>query len=199
MKDPHRPDTRRTATATARPSSPEGVPEERFREIVDSFGAAFRRLVGVYEFDQALREDLLQEILLSLWRALPGFRGDSSLRTWAFRVAHNTALKHQRGQGRARHRIEEYARDTPTPEATLDDDPATVSEKREDVLRLQRLVGELAPPDRQLVVLQLEGLSGAEIGEVAGLSATNASTRLHRLRAKLARRLDEETRKERDE
>jgi RNA polymerase sigma-70 factor (ECF subfamily) len=86
-----------------------------------------------------------------------------------------------------------YARDASTPEATLDDDPATVSERREDVLRLQRLVGELAPPDRQLVVLQLEGLSGAEICEVTGLSATNASTRLHRLRARLARRLEEHT------
>ena len=193
MKYPHRPPARQTAPAAARPSSPEGAQEERLREIVDSFGPAFRRLVGAYEFDEGLREDLLQEILLSLWRALPGFRGDSTVRTWAFRVAHNTALKHQRGSGRARHRVETYARDTLPPEATLDDDPATLSERREDALRLQHLVGELAPTDRQLVVLKLEGLSGAEICEVTGLSATNASTRLHRLRAKLTHRLDEET------
>lgn len=193
MKHSHSPTARQTAPAAAPPSSPEDVRAERLREIVDSCGAAFRRLVAVYEFDEGLREDLLQEILLSTWRALPGFRGDSSLRTWAFRVAHNTALKHQRGLGRARHQVETYARDTLPPEATLDDDPATVSERREELLRLQRLIGELAPADRQLVVLQLEGLSGTEISEITGLSATNASTRLHRLRAKLTRRLDEET------
>ncbi|MFT5052599.1 MAG: RNA polymerase sigma-70 factor (ECF subfamily) [Chlamydiales bacterium] len=194
MNNIHESAAERTAPVVTPPPSPESIREERLREIVDSFGPAFRRLVAVYEFDAGLREDLLQEILLCVWRALPGFRGDSSLRTWAFRVAHNTALKHQRGHGRARHQAETHARDTPRPEATLDDDPATISERREELLRLQRLVGELEPVDRQLVILQLEGFSRAEIAEITGLSSTNASTRLHRLRARLTRRIEDETR-----
>ena len=182
----------RTPDAHA-PASDEGAHENRFREVLAAYGPALRRLVGVYERDAGQREDLLQEILLSLWRALPGFRAESSLRTWVYRVAHNTGLKHQRRLGRARRKHEEHALSTAKAEASLADDPATTSEQREDTRRLQRIVAELPPLDRQLVVLHLEGLSGAEIAEVSGFTPTNVSTRLHRLREQLMRRLERET------
>ena len=52
---------------------------------------SIRRLCAAYAFSAADREDLFQDIFLAVWRALPGFRGDSSVRTWLYRIAHNVA------------------------------------------------------------------------------------------------------------
>lgn len=71
-----------------------------FDEILREYGPALGRLAGSYVRDSAEREDLLQEIALALWQALPTFRGEASERTFVFRIAHNRALAH-----RARRRI----------------------------------------------------------------------------------------------
>ncbi len=63
-----------------------------FESVVDTYGPALRRLASAWERDAAAREDLLQEILLALWRALPRFRGECSEKTFVFRVAHNRRL-----------------------------------------------------------------------------------------------------------
>src|SRR6516225_3812879 len=60
--------------------------------LVEQYQPALWRLVNFYEPDPASREDLFQEVLLGLWRAIPRFRGDSSERTWLYRIAHNIAI-----------------------------------------------------------------------------------------------------------
>ncbi|MSV36373.1 MAG: hypothetical protein EXQ47_12375 [Bryobacterales bacterium] len=57
------------------------------------------------ERDGAEGDDLLQEITLALWAALPRFRGESSERTWVYRVAHNTGISYIAGaDGGSTHR-----------------------------------------------------------------------------------------------
>ena len=51
-------------------------------------------MAGAYEREPAAREDLYQDVLIALWRALPRFRGESSLATFVFRVGHNRAMTH---------------------------------------------------------------------------------------------------------
>ena len=65
--------------------------ERRYAEAVETFGSALERLARAYERDSDRRRDLLQEIHVSLWRSLARFDGRCSLRTWVYRVAHNTA------------------------------------------------------------------------------------------------------------
>jgi RNA polymerase sigma-70 factor (ECF subfamily) len=69
---------------------------ERFRGLVALYAGAIRRLAAVYVSNAADRDDFVQEILLAVWRALPGFRGDASERTWLYRIAHNVALTYRR-------------------------------------------------------------------------------------------------------
>src|SRR6476619_6241739 len=64
---------------------------ERYDEASAAHGAALERLARAYEADPDRRRDLLQEIHIALWRSLAGFDGGCSLRTWVYRVAHNTA------------------------------------------------------------------------------------------------------------
>jgi DNA-directed RNA polymerase specialized sigma24 family protein len=63
----------------------------RYEEAAATYGAALERLARAYEPNPDLRRDLLQEIHLALWRSLAAFDGCCSLRTWIYRVAHNTA------------------------------------------------------------------------------------------------------------
>jgi RNA polymerase sigma-70 factor (ECF subfamily) len=62
---------------------------------MEAYAAPIRRLCAAYAAGAADREDLFQDIFLAVWRALPGFRGDASARTWLYRIAHNVALTWQ--------------------------------------------------------------------------------------------------------
>jgi RNA polymerase sigma-70 factor (ECF subfamily) len=160
--------------------------EQRYAEAAATFGPALERLARAYERDPDRRRDLLQEIHVALWRSLARFDGRCSLRTWVYRVAHNTATsKALRPRTNA-----------PTI-AVLDDSlallAATTSEeqaldRRRALERLHELIGELRPLDRQVVLLYLEQVDAASIAEITGLSAANVATKVHRIKQTLIRR-----------
>src|SRR5262245_20619632 len=63
------------------------------------------KVVHAYAFEHADRQDLFQEIVIQVWRSVDAFRGESSVPTWIYRVALNTAIawtrkedRHQRGK-----------------------------------------------------------------------------------------------------
>ena len=68
--------------------------DELYRQAADTYAAALERLARAYEADTEVRRDLLQDIHIALWRSFAGFDGRCSLRTWVYRVAHNTATSH---------------------------------------------------------------------------------------------------------
>lgn len=176
---------------------PPDLLREKFREIAATYEQALTRLAVGYERSAQRRKDLVQEIFVALWRALPTFEGRASLRTWVFRVAHNTAATFALREERSR-----AGRWRPIDEPDLEEDTALhvggdaegALDDRRRVQRIAAWVRTLAPIDRQLVLLQLEGLAPAEIHDVTGLSLTNVSTKLSRLRAALRAHLDGRTR-----
>jgi RNA polymerase sigma-70 factor (ECF subfamily) len=163
----------------------EASQDERYAIAAADFGPAIERLARVYEAGADARGDLIQDIHLALWRSLAGFDGRCSLRTWVYRVAHNTAASHV--QKRRRGRAERLASlDELELVADADDPEAAVGERRA-LDRLMRLIQALQAPDRQVVLLYLEDLDAAAIGEITGLSPGAVATKIHRLKALLAR------------
>jgi RNA polymerase sigma-70 factor, ECF subfamily len=153
--------------------------EGRFQDVVRDFGPALWRLSRGYEHDPEKRRDLHQDMLVAIWRALPSFEGRSALKTFVLRVAHNTACGHVAKNKRIA--IEQLV--------SLEQvDESSSPETRLDVERLAELVRSLAPLDRQLILLHLEGLDPLEIAEVTGLTKTNVTTKVHRIKALLAKR-----------
>ena len=67
-------------------------PEARFGRILQAHGPSLRRLASAYARDSSDADDLLQDICFAIWRALPGFRGECSERTFVFRIGHNRGL-----------------------------------------------------------------------------------------------------------
>ena len=159
-----------------------------YREAAAGYGGALDRLASAYEANPEERRDLLQDIHVALWRSFAGFDGRCSLRTWVYRVAHNVATSHvirQKRKNSALVTLEAI-------EAMPDDTHGAgvqehVHDQRVSLERLMALIHRLKPPDRQLMLLYLEGLDAASIGEVMGVSAGSVATRIHRIKNVLAR------------
>jgi RNA polymerase sigma-70 factor (ECF subfamily) len=166
---------------------PRAEAERRFAAVFASSGEAIWRLCRFREKDVERRRDLYQEIALSIWQALPSFRADASERTWALRIAHNVAATHVGRAVRERRVMpvgdEGGELDAAATRAGGAPSPAARAEQRLDLLA--RLAA-LDVPSQQLVLLQLEGLTAREIADVTGLTPTNVTTRLNRLRARLS-------------
>jgi RNA polymerase sigma-70 factor (ECF subfamily) len=146
--------------------------------VVEAFGPALWRLTAGYASDHASREDLHQEILLGVWKALPRFRGESSVATFIFRIGHNRGITH-----RARRKAREWREVDVEPSIADHRPPADALlqiEERRNALLLA--VRALPPTLAQTVMLHLEGLSAREIGEVLGITENNAAVRLTRAR-----------------
>jgi RNA polymerase sigma-70 factor (ECF subfamily) len=161
--------------------------DRRYLEVAAEFGPALDRLAHGYEADPDLRLDLRQEIHTELWRSLARFDGRCSLRTWVYRVAHNTAASHvlrHKTRGRLVG-LEELD------EVGGEDDPERTLVERDARQRLLALVRTLKPADRQLTLLYLEDLDAAAIGEVTGLSPGAIAVKVHRIKAALAARFNQ--------
>ena len=157
---------------------------KRFERILATHQASLRRVSASYTSGGAEREDLLQEICLALWKALPGFREECSERTFVFRIAHNRGLTNVARRRPAAHDLEEAS--------TLADpagSPETLASDDQRRLLLLEAVRALPMIQRQVVTLSLEGLSHKEIGEVLGISETNVAVRLSRGKSALRERL----------
>jgi RNA polymerase sigma-70 factor, ECF subfamily len=162
--------------------------QARLLEVLDQFGPALQRLARSYEENAAQRADLVQEIYVALARALPNFEERSSLRTFVYRVAHNVAATHVLRAKRGSVRwvtIDDLVEEPVDPEPCAD----VVVERKRRLERLSGLVSQLKPLDRQLTLLYLEGLPPEEMADVTGLSITNVTTKLSRIRAALTRSL----------
>lgn len=171
------------------PASAQGAAsrqDELYREAAAAFGQPLQRLARGYESDPDRRLDLLQEIHLALWRSFAGFDGRCSLRTWVYRVAHNVATSHVIRERRAGSRTFVGLEDIEPPAPGLDAERS--ADRRIALEKLARLIRSLAPADRQVILSYLEGLDAASIAEITGLSARNVATRIHRIKALLARR-----------
>jgi RNA polymerase sigma-70 factor (ECF subfamily) len=172
-------------------SQSQACQDERYTRAMASFGPALERLSRAYEADADLQRDLLQEIHFAVWRSFARFDGLCSESTWVYRVAHNVAATHALRRSRSRTgrmvTLEELANHADPGQP----DPEAATGERQALTRLFVLVRALAPHDRQVVLLYLEGLDAARIAEICGLTPGAVATKVHRLKAVLAQRFQE--------
>jgi RNA polymerase sigma factor (sigma-70 family) len=131
------------------------------------------------------RHDLMQELMVAVWKAVPAFRGEAKPSTFIYRVSHHAALTWKRGQRSHRRRVEAFAAQRPAQDGT----PTT--HEREALERVYAAIHGLPPLDRSLILLSLDGLSYREMAEIHGLSENNVGVRLNRIRSRLAENLKE--------
>jgi RNA polymerase sigma factor (sigma-70 family) len=156
-----------------------------FERIVAEFGPLISRIAMSYEADPTLREDLTQQIFLAVWQALPSFRADSSLKTFIARVAQNRSISFvtkQVRQPRLAELPERLEADTLNPE-----EEAIEQSEREMLLAATR---RLPLPQREVIILVLEGFSYAEIAEMLDIAPNALALRLSRAKTALKSMLE---------
>jgi len=120
--------------------------------------------------------------------SLVGFDGRCSLRTWVYRVAHNTATSQvirRRAHTPTLVSLDEVAS---LPDDGLDE---IETDRQRTMERILRLIHTLEPLDRQVILLYLEDMDAAAIGDITGLSSSNVATKVHRIKKILSRRFHE--------
>ena len=163
-------------------------PESLFKGWLTEHGGAVLKVARAYTLTTEDFRDLVQEILLQVWRSLPQFQGRASAPTWAYRVALNTALdwhkKEHRRQARQRPILEDL------PVTGLDGSQQAV--QSEIVERLYAAIRQLPKTDAAIVLLYLDELSYRQISEVLGISESNVGVKLNRAKKTLADLMKEE-------
>jgi RNA polymerase sigma-70 factor (ECF subfamily) len=163
--------------------------DELYRSAIREFGRALDRVAAGYEADPEKRLDLRQEIHFQLWKSFEVFDGRCSLKTWTFRVAHNTAVSYVNRERRLHAMfvsLEEIERTPASHESEPDVD------RDRALQQISLLILKLKPLDRQIMISYLEEMDVASIADITGLSAGNVAMKIHRIKNILARRFHEE-------
>lgn len=137
------------------------------------------KIAASYSHGADARAELVQEIVAQLWRAWPGYDPGRAFSTWMYRIALNVAIGSLRSHTRheAPLALDEQLE-------IADPNPAD-PERDQQVRALHRFIAALAPLDRALILLYLDERPQREIAEVLGLSESNVSTKIGRLKLRL--------------
>lgn len=155
-----------------------------FEKLVRAHSGLVARIAATYERRPALIEELVQEVFLALYKALPAYRGDAGIRTFVARIAHNVCIDHVRRAARKPREVDvTLAADV----ADADSDQEALTDLAQRRQQLVQAVRSLELPLRQVIGLHLEGFSNLEIAEALSLSPGNVGVRLHRARTTIER------------
>ena len=146
-------------------------------EIFDRYSARIYNFTFRFLKSSQAAEDATQEVFLKMLKHAQQFHGDAKLSTWLFSIAANLCRDYLRKSDNKAKEPEETLISLPA----LTDSPQLVLEKREDEQRVQRALALLTPEQREAILLsRYQGLSYAEIAQIAGCSEGAVKTRVFR-------------------
>lgn len=156
-----------------------------FSDWMANHKAILFKVVHAYALAHADRQDLFQEIVIQVWRSVDAFRGESSVPTWMYRVALNTAIAWTRKEDRHRRGKQ--------PLAVVDGLLTTASPAPDPRVEwLYRQIAQLKDVDRSVALLLLDGFSYKEIAAVIGITESNVGVKINRIKAALVGKRAEE-------
>lgn len=164
-------------------------PEElhqRFTTLLEQYQGILFKIARSYCPDKSERADLIQDMMLQVWRSLPDYNERFAKSTWMYRICLNTAISHYR-KSKTRHKHIVLFNDAPdlpdTSSAATADSPSAL---------LEAFIAQLKEFDKALIILYLEGTPQKEIAEIMGMTIANVSTRIGRIKESLKKKLTQE-------
>lgn len=151
-----------------------------FLEVIEAHKGILYKIANSYCKDPEDRKDLVQEIVVQLWKSFGRYSDQYKYSTWIYRIALNVAISFYRKENRRR----DTAR-------LLSDDILSITEMdtndewEENIGFLQQFIAELKELDRALMLLYLEEKSYREIADIMGISETNTATKISRIKTQL--------------
>jgi RNA polymerase sigma-70 factor (ECF subfamily) len=154
--------------------------QERFLSMIDENKKIIYKVSHAYCRNAEDRKDLVQEILVQIWKSADKYDEHFKLSTWIYRIAMNVAISHYRRQRRT---METLPMDENILEVAEDaEDSAEINEK---IPLLYRFIDSLDDLNKALIILYLEENSYKTISEILGITETNVATKMNRIKKKL--------------
>ncbi len=157
--------------------------KERLEQLhADYYAMVHQMCMGFVKGDKDMANDLAQEVFINTWSALDKFKGDSSYKTWIYRITVNTCLK--------------YKRDLKNKQLV------TFEERHDEIVKpadvevpyqsLYMAIGKLNEVDRLIIMMVLDELDYNEIAQVIGISEGTLRVKIHRIKKNIKKILDHE-------
>jgi RNA polymerase sigma factor (sigma-70 family) len=151
----------------------------KFHQIIEQHKGILFKVAKVYCRNDEDRQDLLQEMMMQVWKSLHKYNDIYAITTWLYRISLNVAISfYRKNANRQNLRI-------PLIEELVTIQDETSNKKQEQLSLLEKFISELNDLDKALMLLYLEDKSHAGIAEIMGLSVSNVGTKLGRIKEKL--------------
>jgi len=147
--------------------------EVEFLDMLREYNRIIYKAASFYADENSAIDDLYQDVVLNLWKSFPDFRKESQLSTWIYRIALNTCVSFYRKNSRRPACVE------------ITPDVKAYVEENEAVAELYACINRLGKLERALILLYLEDRPYKEIAEIMGITVTNVSTKINRIKEKL--------------
>lgn len=150
-----------------------------FQDIVEEHKGIFFKIAHTYCFDELDRQDLVQEMMVQVWKALPRYNQSVKISTWLYRIALNVAISFYRKNSTQK------SKNIPLNKKIFQIQEEQIPPKEQQISLLEQFISELKELDKALILLYLEDKSHAEISDILGISVTNVATKVGRIKEKL--------------
>jgi RNA polymerase sigma-70 factor, ECF subfamily len=150
--------------------------KDEFLDILGKNVGIILKIARAYTVNVADKEDLINDIVLELWKSFRRFKGDSKISTWIYRVALNTSMNYKRKREKDKLFFPDDLNQFENRQLINDPPDSSNSEI------LYQCIDELNQLNKAIILLYLDGNSHDEISEVTGISKTNVGTRISRIK-----------------
>ncbi len=152
--------------------------EKLFIEFLEDYKNLIFKVSNIYCRLEEDRKDLIQEIILQLWKAFPKYDPTFARSTWTYRIALNVSISYVRKTSTRNRAIQGYKSNVNLIQIEEED-------INEQLTELYDAIQFLKPLDKAIISLSLEGCKNKEIAKVLGITPSNVSTKLNRIKEKL--------------
>ncbi len=157
---------------------------ERFIAMLNSNKGIVYKIANGYCKNEENRKDLIQEIILQMWIAFPKYNQQFAITTWMYTIALNVSISFYRKETRRQ------SLNQTIPADVLIWEQETDNTRLADGLKsLQEFISSLAELEKALLILYLDENPQQEIADILGISVSNVSTKINRLKEKLKQKL----------
>lgn len=155
--------------------------EKAFLVVVEQYKRLIYKVSSSYSQDPEDRKDLIQEIVLQLWKSYGRYDKRYKMSTWIYRISLNVSISHLRKSSTRTKR-----------ESTLELDFIEINnqERSTEIDLLYQFINQFDRMNRALIILYLDDISYAEIATILGITETNVATKLSRIKQKLREKFE---------
>ncbi len=163
--------------------------KSNFLEILSQHERILFKVSNAYCEDAEDRKDIVQEMIIQLWKSKHRYNPAYKLSTWVYRIALNVAISHYRKTSKHKGTLVDLDENL----INIHENHSTDHELNHKLEKLHRFIHELDRLNKALMILYLENYSYKEISEMLGISESNVATKVNRIKKKLKNRFEQET------